>query len=110
MGVENWRFIASFSLCFLLARALHGLSDPYCQSTCMCVYSVSVCFDNFDVKYLGKHNRWVCVQQGSNRIVNTARRLVTSPMTSRDSMTSYWRRHNFQSPGKLLPGSSLWTI
>ena len=32
---------------FMLARALQALSDPYCQSTCLC------CVGNFDAKYLG---------------------------------------------------------
>jgi len=31
----------------ILARALQGLSDPYCQSTCVCV-------GNFDAKYIEK--------------------------------------------------------
>jgi len=34
----------------MLARLLQALSDPYCQSTrvCMCL-----CVGNFDAKYLG---------------------------------------------------------
>ena len=34
----------------LLTRALQALSDPYCQSTCLCV---SLFVRNFDAKYLG---------------------------------------------------------
>jgi len=36
--------------CFLLARALQALSDPYRQSTCL---SVCLFVRNFDAKYLG---------------------------------------------------------
>ena len=93
----------SLSSKLLLARALQALSDPYRQSTCLCVY-------NFDAKYLRKKTIWgVRVQYGSYRKVPMARQLVTSAMASRDSMTSYSWRRNLQSRRihKLEPGSTI---
>jgi len=81
---------------YVLARALQALSDPYCQSTLLCVcVCLSVCLfvRNFDAKYLSISPKLsdlaVLVQRGAYKKVPMARRLVTSSKTSRDCMTSY---------------------
>jgi len=57
---------------------------------------LSLCVGNFDIS--GKlSDLWIHVQQGAYSKVRMARRLVTSAMTPRDSMTSCSWRHSLQS-------------
>ena len=79
----------------LLVRERSALADPYCQSTWMYV-CLFVCLQLWGQisrkpKVLGGKLLW-----GAYSKVMRGFRMVTFPMTSRDPMTSYSWRHNFQ--------------
>ena len=86
--IASVRPSVSPSVCLLVLER-SALSDPYCQSTWTCV-GMYVCVRNFEVKYLEIKPRelWGRLLQGAYRKVGRGYRMVTSPMTSRDPMTS----------------------
>jgi len=91
-------------------RILHGAAAlSFKRPLLSADVSVCLCVGNFDAKYLG--TKWFSGSSpiGAYRKLPTARRLLTSLMTSNDSVTSYSRRHNIQSRRirKLGTGSTI---